>query len=58
MIPNPSGLVSTTAFNAKVTDIENKIADITNLATKAALNTKASEIESRIHDTSHFIKTQ
>ena len=56
MIPDTSGRITTTAFNAKVTVIENKKPDITNLSTKAALNTKASETENRIHDTSNFIK--
>ena len=31
-------------------EIENKIPDITNLATKAALNTKAADVESKIPD--------
>ena len=30
-------------------DIENKIPDITNLATKAALNTKVAEAGNKIH---------
>ena len=56
MIPDTSGRITTTSFNAKVTGIENKIPDITNMATKAALNAKASETKNRIHDTSNFIK--
>ena len=56
MIPDTSGRITTTSFNAKVTEIENKIPDITNMATKAALNAKASETKNRIHDTSNFIK--
>ena len=53
-----SNLVTTAAFNTKVTEIENKIGDITNLATKAALNAKATETENKIPDTSFFSNTQ
>ena len=41
-----------TDYNAKITEIENKIPDISNLATKTALNT----IEKRIPDTSGLVK--
>lgn len=41
-MPSISGLLDNlttkTALNIKTTDVENKISDITNLATKAALN--------------------
>ena len=40
----------TTALNAKATDIESKISDITNLATKAALKTKTAKIKSKLTD--------
>ena len=43
-IPNTSGLVKKTDYNAQITEIENKILDITNLAIKATRNTKATEI--------------
>ena len=33
-------------LNTKATEIENKIPDIANLATKPALNTKVAEVES------------
>ena len=50
--------VTTTVINTKIIEIENKILEITNLATKAALNIKATGIENKIPDTSHFINTQ
>ena len=50
--------VTTTVINTKIIEIENKILEITNLATKAALNIKATGIENEIPDTSHFINTQ
>ena len=36
-IPDTSGLVKKTDYNAKITDMEGKIPDISNLATKTAL---------------------
>ena len=41
----------------KTIEIESKIPDDTNLATKAALNAKAKEIENKIPDTTSFITT-
>ena len=41
----------------KTIEIEGKIPDYTNLATKAALNAKAKEIENKIPDTTSFITT-
>ena len=43
------------ALNTKVTEGENRIPGITNLATKAAFNTKDTEIENKIPDTTNFI---
>ena len=43
------------ALNTKVTKIEGKIPDITNLANKAALNTKVAEIENKISDNTNFL---
>ena len=37
-------------LNTKVTEIESKIPDITNLATKVTLDTKTAEVDSNIHD--------
>ena len=51
-------MVTTTDFNTKVKEIENKIPDITNLATKAALNMKVMKTKNKIPDTSHFSNTQ
>ena len=42
--------MSTAALNAKATEIENKIPEITNLATENNLNKKATEVESKIPD--------
>ena len=44
--------VKKTDYNAKITKIENKIPDISNLATKTALNT----VENKIPDTSGLVK--
>ena len=38
--------------NAKLTDLENKIPDISNLGTKPALTT----VENKIHDVSKLVK--
>ena len=45
-------VVKKTDYNAKITEIENKIPDISNLATKTALNT----VENKIRDTSSLVK--
>ena len=45
-------VVKKTDYNAKITEIENKIPDISNLASKTALNT----VENEIPDTSGYIK--
>ena len=40
----------TDACSTKATEIENKIPDLTNVASKPALNKKATEVESKIPD--------
>ena len=45
-------VVKKTDYNAKIAEMENKIPDISNLATKTALNT----IENEIPDTSSLVK--
>ena len=45
-------VVKKTDYNAKIAEIENKIADISNLATKTTLNT----LENKIPDTSGLVK--
>ena len=45
-------VVKKTDYNAKITEIENKIPDISNLATKTALNT----VKNKILDTSGLVK--
>ena len=44
--------IKKTYYNAKITEIENKIPDISNLATKTSLNT----VENKIPDTSSLVK--
>ena len=44
--------IKKTDYNAKITEIENKIPDVTNLATKTPLN----NVENKILDTSGLIK--
>ena len=57
-IPDVSGLLSTTAFNSKVSELENKIktaenkADISNLANKTELK----NVENKIPDQNVFVK--
>ena len=50
MIPNISGLVKKTDYDAKITEIEGKIPDVGNLATKNVLTT----VENKIPDASKF----
>ena len=45
-----SGLVKKTDYNTKITELENKIPDITNLAAKTALTT----VENKIPDISNL----
>ena len=45
-------VIKKTDYNAKITEIENKIPDISNLATKTSLNT----VENKIPDTSSLVK--
>ena len=47
-IPDNSGLVKKINYNTKITELENKLPDISNLATKAVLTT----IENKIPDVS------
>ena len=45
-------VIKKTDYNAKITEIENKVPDISNLATKTSLNT----VENKIPDTSGLVK--
>ena len=47
-----SGLVKKTNYNTKITELENKIPDISNLATKTALTA----IENKIPSVSNLVK--
>ena len=51
-IPDTSDLVKKTDYNTKITEMENKISDISNLATKAALTT----VENKIPNISNLVK--
>ena len=42
------GLVTTTALNTKISEVENKIPDTSSLVSTTVLNTKISEIEIKI----------
>ena len=50
----PNGMLQKTNYNARITEIENKvpnkIPNVNNLATKAALKTKAPEFENKMTD--------
>ena len=54
-IPDVSGLLQTSVFNSKIIEVENKIPDISNLATKTEVTT----IKNKIPNISNFVnKTQ
>ena len=44
-------------YNAKIKNIENKIPDISNLATKASLNAKISEVKGEITNMTNLATT-
>ena len=49
-------MVKKTDFNTKVTEIEGKIPDLSNLVKKTNFNTELTEIEGKIPDVSNLIK--
>ena len=51
-IPDTNGLVEKIDYNTKITEIEGKIPDISNLATKTALTTA----ENKIRKVSNLVK--
>ena len=53
-IPDTSGLVKKTDYDTKITEVEGKIPDISNLATKTASTT----VENRILSVSSLVKKQ
>ena len=53
-----SGLVTITLLNTKISEIENKIPNISNSMTTTVLDTKISETENKIPDNSKYITTQ
>ena len=50
--------MTTIVLNTKISVVENKIPNTSNLLTTAALNTKISEVEKKIPDNSKYITTQ
>ena len=52
--PHIYGLVATATLNTKATEIENKIPDVPDPATKNAFDTKAKEIEKKNLNLSHY----
>ena len=51
-IPDTSGLVKKTDYNAKITETENRIPNVSSLATKTALTT----VENKIPSISNLVK--
>ena len=47
-----------TVLNTKISELENKITNTSNLVTKTVLNTKISEVENKLSDNSNYITTQ
>ena len=56
-IPDKSGLVATTALNAKIYEVENKIQNTSIFVTTTFLNTKINEVENKVPDSSKYITT-
>ena len=57
-IPDTSGLVTTTVFNTKIFEVENKMSHTSGLVTTTVLNTKIGEVENKIPINSKYITTQ
>ena len=52
-----NGVIKKTEYNAKIKNIEDKIPDVTNLATKTILNTKTNEIKAEMPSISGLATT-
>ena len=50
--------MTTTILNTKISEVENKRPDISNLVTTTILNSKISEVENKIPDHAKYITTQ
>ena len=48
----------TTVLNTKISEVENKISNTSNLVTTTLFDTKISEVENKILDNSKYITTQ
>ena len=56
-IPDISGLVTTTIFNSKISEVENKIPDTSSLVTTTICNTKIGEVRNKIPDHAKYNNT-
>ena len=56
-IRDTSGLVTTTVFNTKSSEVEIKLLNTNSLVTKTVLNTKISEVENKVTDYAKYITT-
>ena len=56
-IPYPSGLLTTTVLNTKISEGENKIPNTSDLVTTTVLNTKISEVHNKIPNHDKYITT-
>ena len=50
--------MTTTILNRKITEVENKIQDTSDLVTTIVLNTKISEVENKISDHANCCKVK
>ena len=50
--------MTTTVLNTKISDVENKISNTSNLVATTVLNTKINEVENKIPDNCKYITTQ
>ena len=56
-MPDTSGLVTKTALERKISEVDNKIPDKSGLVTMTVLNTKISEVKKKIPDNSKYTTT-
>ena len=56
-MPDTTGLATTGVLNKKVSEVEKKIANISNLVTATVFNTKIIEVENKVLRNSKYITT-
>ena len=54
-IPDPSGLVTATVLNTKISEVENKMPNTSSLVTTTVVNTKVSEVKDKIPNHDKYI---